>query len=98
MRLVIRHLSTLCRSRRRLPFLLTIGVLLSIAFILFNINNHRQQEQQIKDPGSLDVKKTEAKPREVAATTTLIQKILPGNDKYVETSCVNLYINARLVK
>ncbi|CAF1047134.1 unnamed protein product [Adineta ricciae] len=78
MRLVIRPLSTLCRSRRRLPFLLTIGALLGLAFILFNINNHRQQKP-IKDPGYLDVRKTKAKTEPTVTTPILVQKILPGN-------------------
>ena len=91
MRLVIRPLSTLCRSRRRLPFLLTIGVLLSLAFIVFSINNHRQPKP-IKDPGYLDVRKTKAKSELAVTTPVLTQKILPGN-KYVEMSGANLCIN-----
>jgi Na+/melibiose symporter-like transporter len=44
MRLVVRHLSPFVRSRRRIPFLLTIVILLSIACILYFINHNRQTE------------------------------------------------------
>jgi len=44
MRSVLRHLSPFFRSRRRISFLFTIGILLSIAFLLFIINHNRQPQ------------------------------------------------------
>ncbi|UJR14605.1 hypothetical protein I4U23_001600 [Adineta vaga] len=73
MRLVIRHLSTICRSRRRLPFLLTIGILLSIAFILFNLN-HRQQ---VQPPRTIDIQIKSTSPQPANRSGGIIQKILP---------------------
>lgn len=48
MRSVLRHLSPLIRSRRRISFLFTISLLLSLAFILFIINHKRQSQIFIK--------------------------------------------------
>ena len=44
MRLVIRYLSPFVRSRRRIPFLFTIVILLSVSCILYFINHNRQTE------------------------------------------------------
>ncbi|CAF0874790.1 unnamed protein product [Adineta steineri] len=53
MRLFIRHLSTLCRSRRRVPFLFLIGTLLSIGFVLYLINHNQQTENFIKQTSKI---------------------------------------------
>jgi hypothetical protein len=47
MRLVIRHLSPLIRSRRRIPFVLTIGILVSIGCILYFIDYDKDSENFI---------------------------------------------------
>ena len=58
MRSVLRYLSPFIRSRRRISFLFTISILLSIAFILFIINNN----QKIKDFSLKLIQKHEHKP------------------------------------
>jgi CHASE3 domain sensor protein len=50
MRSVLRHLSPFVRSRRRrISFLFTIGILLSVAFILFIINHNQQSKIVINE-------------------------------------------------
>jgi len=42
MRSIVRHISPLCRSRRRFSFLLLISLLVFIAFLLFIIDHNNQ--------------------------------------------------------
>ena len=49
MRLVIRYLSPFIRSRRRISFLLTIGIFSALTFILFVIDHDRQSKISIED-------------------------------------------------
>ena len=53
MRLIIRYISPVIRSRRRFSFLFTVGVLFSVVFILF-ITNHRRPRE------TLDIKPIES--------------------------------------
>ncbi|CAF4618875.1 unnamed protein product [Rotaria sp. Silwood2] len=77
MRLVIRHLSPLIRSRRRISFLFTIGILLSILFILFIINHNQESKDFLNQP----VKKYDNKHKLSNNMITLIQKIIPPQRK-----------------
>lgn len=72
MRLPVRHLSSLCRSRRRISFLCTIGTLLSIAFILFIINRDQQSKTSINEIIKIQDKQVQSKHN----VMTTIQKIL----------------------
>jgi len=61
MRLPVRHLSSLCRSRRRISFLCTIGTLLSIAFILFIINRDQSSNNSTHEVIKIQDKQVQSK-------------------------------------
>ncbi len=77
MRLIIRHLSPIIRSRRRFPFLIIIGLLLFIALILYIIDYNHQQIDSLPNQELIS-----PKPQNIllnalitkTTTTTIIQK------------------------
>ncbi|CAF1440049.1 unnamed protein product [Rotaria sordida] len=77
MRLVIRHLSPLIRSRRRISYLLTTGILLSITFIFFIINQNQESKNFLNQP----IKRQDQQFESSNNITTLTQKTIPTQRK-----------------
>jgi hypothetical protein len=88
MRSVLRYLSPIIRSRRRISFLLTVIILLSISFILFIINQNRHPKVFID-------KIIKIQQQEKSSSNTVTISILKASnlaEKYV-ISCMNNFLS-----
>ncbi len=77
MRLIIRHISPLIRSRRRYPFVFIISLLLCTAFVLFIIDRNHQPTDPLPDQNQelISIKnKSIILDALIPKTTTVIQK------------------------